>query len=220
MSVRIARASAQEAARLEADPSSRLGPGEMDTLSRLKHPKRRRDFLAGRLAAKRLAARYLRERGIEPPPPAEISVLNLGDGSPVLRLAEAFGEAPAISISHWRGGGVAAAVEPGGRVGVDVESVEERPASFVEVFAHPDERPGLRSPLDETRLWTLKEAALKLLGLGLSVDLFDVRFSPGLTLHGRARERWESLGRPRIAFSSAEGAREVLSTARTQGGRT
>jgi len=182
---RLARAPACEATalaeRYEAgeDLSHTLSPEELARLAEMKFPKRRRDWLAGRLAAKRLMVELLREQGREFGP-NEIAVLNRKDGSPYVVFANAAGEdAWPISLSHAPGGAVAASIVPAvgpSRIGVDAESVMERPESFVSIFAHPSERLGLDTPQAQTRLWTLKEAVLKLLGLGLSVDLWDVRF--------------------------------------------
>jgi len=177
---RLARAPACEAMDLAErydageDLSHTLSPEELARLSELKFPKRRRDWLAGRLAAKRLIVELLFEQGREIGP-GEIAVLNRKDGSPYVVFAAGDG-APPISLSHAPGGAVAASVAAGSLIGVDAESVMERSESFVSVFAHPSERPGLGTPQAQTRLWTLKEAVLKLLGLGLSVDLWDVRF--------------------------------------------
>jgi len=184
---RLARAPACEAMSLAEryetgeDISHTLSPKELAQFAEMKFPKRRRDWLAGRLAAKRLIVELLSEQGRDVQP-SEIAVLNRKDGSPYVVFSDAAGgDAPPISLSHAPGGAVAASIVPAavpaaGRIGVDAESVMERPESFVTVFAHPSERLGLDTPQAQTRLWTLKEAVLKLLELGLSVDLWDVRF--------------------------------------------
>lgn len=221
---RLARIPAHEAASLARrhedgeDLSHTLSPDELSQLAGFKVPKRRRDWLAGRLAAKKLFLGMLAERG-RAARPSELSILNRKDGTPYLAFPWEGEPAPFLSLSHAPGGAVAAAADGGRRVGVDAEQVAERPEAFVTVFAHPSERPGLRSPQEQTRLWTLKESVLKLLSLGLSVDLWDVRFLEAdpcrLELHGRALARWEELGRPAIRVESRPSEQEVLSIAYT-----
>lgn len=179
-----------------------LGPFELAAFDSIKNPKRRLDWLAGRLAVKRLALAVLAERG-EKAETGDVEVHNREDGSPFIVLrGEPLKDLP-VSLSHVPSGAAAATAGPDRLIGVDLEIVAQRPASFVSIFAHPTERiPESSSPEGQTRLWTLKEAVLKLLSLGLSVDLWDVRFpSMGNTapeFHGRALARWEALGRPEI----------------------
>lgn len=179
---RILRLSPEEAARWAEryeggeDLSEQLGAAELAQLAAFKVPKRRKDWLSGRLAAKRLVCALLAEQG-RSDRLCEVTILNRRDGSPYAALpGDPEAGAPFLSISHGPGGAVAAAAPADGRVGVDVERVAERPESFLTIFAHPSERPALDTPQAQTRLWTLKEAVLKLLTLGLSVDLWDVRF--------------------------------------------
>ena len=56
-----------------------------------------------------------------------------------------------------------------------------------------------------TRLWTAKEAVLKLLGLGLSVDMRSVRPRADGTVEllGKALEKWKELGLSSIQIYSA-----------------
>ncbi len=98
-------------------------------------------------------------------------------GRPLLiRLGPlATGAAPAISIAHADGVAIALAVlDPAARVGIDVESIVERPAGF-ETTAFTT---GERALLDRwsgpgraewvARFWCAKEAAAKASGLGLA----------------------------------------------------
>lgn len=102
-----------------------------------------------------------------------------------------------FNLSHTRGF-VAVAVAPAGDLGVDVERVDPRrfgPDLVERVFA-PDERAYLRSlpAAAQTEaayaFWTLKEAYIKAIGLGLAcpldafhfvLDPLAVHFSPRLT---------------------------------------
>jgi 4'-phosphopantetheinyl transferase len=221
---RLARAHEQEvsalARRLEAGDDLRevLSLEESEGLRTLRTPKRRRDRLAGRLAAKRLIAEILGEQEGRALPLSEVLVLNAQDGSPYC-ASWTDPRMPCLSISHSRGSAAAALSKPGARIGVDLEAVEKRPASWTEVFAHPEEQARLGSAQEQTRLWTLKEAALKLLGLGLSVDMRDVRFTgpsdQDVELHRGARARWEALSCPRMRFDSFQTGDEILSVAYT-----
>jgi phosphopantetheinyl transferase len=77
-----------------------------------------------------------------------------------------------LSVSHTDGW-AAAAAHPWIRVGIDVEQTRELPASFARYFLSPSEVAALGRWEDRpTALlagWTLKEAALKALGRGLTV---------------------------------------------------
>ncbi len=194
-----------------------LGPAELAAFGSLKTPKRRLDWFSGRLAAKRLALAVLAERG-EKAEAVELEVHNREEGSPFLVLRGTPLDDIPVSLTHGPSGAAAATAGPGRLIGVDLEIVAERPASFASIFAHPSERsPEFSSPEGQTRLWTLKEAALKLLSLGLSVDLWDVRFpsigNPAPEFHGRALARWEALGRPEIRCETRVSSDGVLSVA-------
>ena len=125
----------------------------------------------------------------------------------------------AFSLSHCAAGGLCAAAWGPSRIGADWEGVEPREEAVVRLYAHPEEisEALLSSPEEATRLWTLKEAVLKLLGTGLACDPRDVRGLPGLELHGSARGRWEELGRPRIAVEHTRRGTAVVCVARTEG---
>lgn len=88
-----------------------------------------------------------------------------------------------FSLSHARGL-VAVALAPGPRVGVDVENVAARRtdvASLADAALAPPERAWVDAAADDTvrrdrffRLWTLKEALLKAVGLGLALPLRSI----------------------------------------------
>jgi len=102
-----------------------------------------------------------------------------------------------------------------------MEKVETRDPAWVEVAFHPEELPGGEEadPAALTRLWTGKEAVLKLLALGLSVDLWDVRLGPGpeprVRLFDKALERHRELGSPEIRVCTMDVPQHVLSVAYT-----
>ena len=197
-----------------------LSAKERETAGAFKAPKRLREWLAGRLAAKRLLGWRLQQAG-RYPAPRDIEVLNEADGMPYARLpGGAVIGSGTLSISHSGGWGAAAACEPWALVGVDLEKVAPRPRSFLETMAHDSEwAPWMEAdPAEQTRLWTLKEAAAKLLGTGFSVGFWDIRLvlsgeERSLELHGPALARWEALGRPNIHFDTRPDEDRILTVA-------
>ncbi len=184
--------------------------------------KRRIDWLAGRIATKRLMSWCLAQEGVYLKMPS-IEVFNRQDGSPYVRLptGEEFARYP-FSLSHSKAGGVTAVAQPGFRIGVDLETIEPREKSFLQTMAHDTEWDLTMEtdPAEQTRLWTLKEAVSKLLGLGLSVGFWDIRFpltgdERRLELHGPALARYKAIGKPTIHFDSFTEAEDVLSVAYT-----
>ncbi|HVE13790.1 MAG TPA: 4'-phosphopantetheinyl transferase superfamily protein [Elusimicrobiota bacterium] len=209
----IARTAAPEA---DAAPAGLLSPDEASLLAGYTLPKRRKDWLAGRMAAKQAVRACLKDAGWDLSDD-RIEVLKDESGAPLLRLPEGTPR-PAISISHSRAGGAAAADLSGRPVGIDLEAVAPRARSFVETVLHPDERADEPDAREVTRLWTLKEAVAKLLGTGLSIGMWDIRFvgpERKLSFHGKALERWTELGRPAIVHESRFEGDDVLSLAYT-----
>ncbi len=191
--------------------AKRFSPSELAELEAL--PERRKlDRVAGRLAAKRaLAAHFLDEYGWEADP-AELAVYNDAAGRPRLSLPEgAPAPEPSFSISHCAQGGAAAVASPGRRVGVDIETIVPRPAEVIAFVAAASElAAGPSDPEAQARLWTGKEAALKMLGLGLDADAKAVRpEADGVTLTGAPAKAWAALGSPRVRldYDGADGAR-------------
>jgi len=150
-----------------------LSSREEPILAALDFPLRRRKWLLGRAAAKRL----VREMSSPPGPrPAEISVLNRPSGEPFV-VIEGQGDWPReISISHRSEVGLAATPEDcAARIGADVETIEPRDRALVRQFftdAEADIVGATGGDRDEAvaRIWSAKEAVLKLLGLGLRLD--------------------------------------------------
>jgi 4'-phosphopantetheinyl transferase len=147
----------------------------------LRLPKRRRDWLAGRVAAKELVRRRHREDGF-----LGITVDAVAEGPdrgrPFYRLGAERGPF-GLSISHSGDRAVAAlGRRPGERVGVDLEDLIAGSPGFDELALSPPERERLPHADGETRVrtWVVKEALVKALGLGLRASLADVavRFDP------------------------------------------
>jgi phosphopantetheinyl transferase len=134
---------------------------------------RRRKWLLGRAAAKRLVRAM---SGPQPVAETGISVLNRPSGEPFV-LVEGRGEWEfPISVSHRSEVGLAAVPEDrGARIGADIETIEPRDPALVRQFFTSGEAELVASSgsaADEVvaRIWSAKEAVLKLLGLGLRLD--------------------------------------------------
>lgn len=196
---------------------ARLGPAETRAFKTLSSEKRRRDWLAGRLAAKRALARRL--SGGAGVPLESLEILSLASGQPCLRAPAAHPEV-SFSISHCEAGGLCAVARGSGPIGADWEIIPGQGLAFLPLFVHETESraAALASPEDQIRLWTLKEAVLKLLGLGLACDPKDIRRGePGgpcpLELHGAARRRWTQLGSPPIAWEQFREGPAIITVA-------
>lgn len=153
--------------------------------------KRRHEWLLGRLAAKALVCRLLRQRfGISLPLGA-VEIGSRPDGAPVALNAALTGALPfpqaarlplELSISHSRGAALCAAFWRSGdptaprAIGVDLETIERRDAGLFDDYFTPAERRfcenGPASTRDDrsTLVWAGKEALLKATGIGLRID--------------------------------------------------
>jgi 4'-phosphopantetheinyl transferase len=183
-------------------PGDHLTAAERARLEGLRVPKRRADWLLGRAAAKAVVARALREVLPEEWPAVAIEIASEPSGVPYARLAaeaapiagyEAGERLPvSLSISHTEGHALCAAVfhaprgpapaTPG--LGADLGAVEPRSPAFVETYFTEREQRWVRGAARPERdlranvVWCAKEAALKALGLGLTVDTRDVECQP------------------------------------------
>jgi 4'-phosphopantetheinyl transferase len=150
-----------------------LSPREEKILAGLGHLPRRRKWLMGRAAAKRLVRDLLGEGQVAE---NKISVLNQPSGEPFVLIEGKGGWGRAISISHRSEVGLAAApLDESARIGADIETIEPRDPALVRQFytdgeARIVEAAGPDRDEIVSRIWSAKEAVLKLLGLGLRID--------------------------------------------------
>ena len=105
-----------------------------------------------------------------------------------------------------------------GRIGVDLERVEARPAAFEQTWFTEGERALCAGdPRRQTLVWAAKEAVSKWLGVGLTVPTTDIEVvSMGgheaqIALRGALAGRDEGLT---VCFEDA-GVEEILVTARS-----
>lgn len=158
---------------VEGASASVLSAVELELAERGKTPKRRAEFIAGRVAARRAIAQ------VDPRLSGFDIVARDGTvdaGRPILSVDAGI----AVSISHSSGWAVAAAAH-GGPLGVDLESrsLDVGPAFVAEAFA-PGELEGW-AHFGTSALavaWAAKEAMLKWSGVGLRAALQQVSVSP------------------------------------------
>jgi 4'-phosphopantetheinyl transferase len=178
-------------ARSGLDGVSVLSAREAEIHDAFRFERRRRDWLAGRHAAKRVLLGHLDEPGLGP---ADVEILPEESRLPLAyRVLDDGGSRRlpvSVSISH-RGGAAAAAVLPeqSGTVGVDLEVMEPRSEALAEDNFTPAERDLMPAEWGIAIVWSLKEAALKAAGLGLSVPATDAEVLDLDVERGRATVR-------------------------------
>ncbi len=169
--------------RLVVDLDDLMTPAELTAAMSLANPKKRLEWIAGRLAAKEAVRVHLRDRYGAILAPHEIEILTDPAGAPVpsvRRRPEWAALLPALSITHAGGRAIAAALPAGPkgtRVGVDLTPVEARHESFETQWFTESERSLMALSMEAGKsreelvsvLWALKEAVSKALGLGLKL---------------------------------------------------
>ena len=168
-------------------PAGLLATAESARLAKLTIPKRRRDWLLGRWTAKHLLQAYLGQITQTQLPLDALAIGNDPDGAPYVTTLRS--RLPiSLSISH-SGGYSFCAVAPlfsqcalaGAptekiEIGADIERIEHRGREFVADFFTPDELSQVDHAPEAFRdtlvtiIWSAKEAMLKALRLGLTVD--------------------------------------------------
>lgn len=146
-----------------------LSLAEQQRFASFRFPKRRDEWLLGRYAAK-LLVRGLPE--FSSLPYSGIEIQNDAQGAPFLRLTNDGTLPGCLSISHSSGRAFCAlTLHPSLRLGADLELLEPRPESFRRDYFTPGEQAlAAAQPEASTLIWSLKEAMLKALGVGLRVD--------------------------------------------------
>jgi phosphopantetheinyl transferase (holo-ACP synthase) len=171
-----------------------LTPRERAVLEGFPVERRRRDWLAGRVAAKRALRAACRRQHETVPSYRAIEILNDGKGAPRFTVdgRPELADRLDISIAHTDGAAVAAVADmlASGTVGVDIEITRPLSPELVRRVLQPSEA----ERLDETatvcptplELWTAKEAAMKA-ARHLCTALRDVElsWSGTRTLHAR-----------------------------------
>jgi 4'-phosphopantetheinyl transferase len=154
---------------------------EYEEYQRFGFEKRRREWLAGRLAAKK-AVRTLSESD---PKWGKLDlneiILKPSNGHPPSILLSSFpdwGPKVDISLSHSGDWAIACArfkSTPTFRIGIDIEKVATPDLDILPIVFTSAEQDLIQlNPLNYFRFWTAKEAVLKALGLGLTIDLREL----------------------------------------------
>ena len=213
-----------------------LGPEELKYYQDIRNPKRRIEFLGGRLAAKRaIIAQILELFGVAIAP-SDIQVLAEEGSPPSVRIdghPELTGSPPWITISHSGNRAVAIATPANSNifVGVDVERIEKRSDSFLAYCFTDKERETIaqyrRSEDAEelaTAFWSMKESITKALGVGMTIDPQEVELSPTLDkgnfqvcLTGKALITLDKLGGQSVETGYTREGAQVLAWAFIEG---
>jgi len=163
--------SATELDALAWDATHYLCGTERERFALLRSNKRKAEFCAGRIAAKRLLMRP--QFGLAP---SSFEIERTSSGAPRLCFGdESHKRAPHLSITH--SAGFAVVVAAPFPVGIDLEQVEPRPDSFIQYFLCDAERSrvaGLASEQRDVavnRFWSSKEAISKVHGWGSRLPL-------------------------------------------------
>jgi phosphopantetheinyl transferase len=156
-----------------------LSRRERDFVAGIERRARRRDWLAGRLAAKLAISEALGTS-------SELSRLEVSyaaDGRPVANRDGIQTAGASLSIGHCDGVGIAAASRGGRSIGIDIERLRNWIAEVADYILAEGERARMPAAAASTVLayWTVKEAALKALGCGLRVHprQLEVQLEPG-----------------------------------------
>jgi 4'-phosphopantetheinyl transferase len=150
-----------------------LSADERQRASRLLLARDRNRFIAARARLRQILARYVAM-------PPEALIFGYGaQGKPALSLAAA---SPFFSLSH--SGGVAAlGVTHGCEIGIDIEQVRAIDGGVAKRFFSTEENTALAQLHEEDwlegfyRCWTRKEAVIKAIGTGLTLDLASLEVS-------------------------------------------
>ncbi len=206
----IARVKASPATAEKAE--SLLTTSEKNQIGSRGNQKRQSDRTLGRVAAKQAVAELT---GLNP---EEFEIQNLESGEPVVVALDG-GPVPKISISHRDGEAIAVAT-PTGRAGIDMERVESREISFSDTWFRPSEQKLCQGDArQESRVWAVKEAVLKVLGTGMRLDPREVevlRMDQGhaeVRLWGSVQARHAALGGGEITIDLEDEQTMVIAVA-------
>jgi len=173
-----------------------LGDREREYLGTLRFEKRRSEWIAGRIALKRLILSAQPE--LSELEPSQIQIIKAENGAPFLLVNNETRIGDRISLSHSNGYILNAYSCEQEDLGIDLERIEKRPQEFIQDFFTQEEidqvllSPPEDQPLLATLIWSAKEAVLKALMLGLKVDTRKINIH--LKDHEPLTDGWRVLG--------------------------
>lgn len=173
--------------RREAEASKSLDRDELARWHRYRHPRPQRQFVLCRAVLRHLLCERLGCAN------NDLRFVDLEHGKPGA-LVRNKPVRESFNVSHGGNHGLVA-VAPRGRLGVDVEERHLRhdPDGHVRKVFAPHEQEALAAArgVDKTRmffrLWTLKEALIKALGTGFSLDTSGFEIPPSMYSDGQRR---------------------------------
>ncbi len=188
----------------------------------IKIPKRKLDFLAGRMAGKRAVKRHLaKNNGRQQANTLQFSDIEIKrtvTGRPMVFIKDGSSRNGSsdflVSISHTEG--VAASLVCNKKeckgIGIDIEIIEKRDSSLLDVaftdmevellkqYATNENGKSDKIFVEEvSRAWSVKEAVMKSMGVGVNIDLKDIEivnmgpFKADVKLKNGAIERYNLL---------------------------
>lgn len=185
---------------LEKDSESAKLFVDGDSMSYLANatPKRRKEWIAGRIIMRRALTRLLSNNGNARYKDKLVRILSDDLGKPTVSFSDnSDSEFAAVTVSHSNGlvMGSAVAAEAFQGIGIDIEKVEKRSQGWGTDYFSDSEIELANGSDDQTRqltrIWSLKEASLKALGVGLRYDLRDINVV-SLEKCGRARLEFQN----------------------------
>ncbi len=186
----------------ERNPDKILSGEEQKYFDSLKFDKRKRDYLVGRYTAKKLLLEnFIKDAKITF---KDISILKDTDGKPELYIND---KRPDIMLSISHSGDFASAVASKELkfLGIDTEKIEPRAKSWAEQSFYNTEYHTNSDDKFLTTLWAKKESVVKALGVGLSVDLYDIRFeNDKLNFYNKTLKIWKKQGSPELKVEVLE----------------
>jgi phosphopantetheine--protein transferase-like protein len=213
-----------------------FSPHELSCMKSMRISKRRLDFLSGRIAGKYAVRRLMdadRYTGLGKEDKdlrfANIDIRRTRTGAPRVFLCNSPG-CVRVSITHSPLFAASAVCGMGDYrgIGIDLEKIDHRDESLLAVAFRESEIRAIGEraeknggSIDEpvTRFWSMKEAALKSMGIGLNVDLKDIGIveeagdGVRLVFENEARKRFSELGAHRIEVKGYTVNNHVLSVA-------
>ncbi|MHA1211917.1 MAG: SDR family NAD(P)-dependent oxidoreductase, partial [Candidatus Heimdallarchaeota archaeon] len=153
--------------------TSFLHPDEQVKFSKFTVEKRKYEWLSGVIAIKTALQKLMPDVAFN-----KIKIEKNELGKPYIKLGSK-SKPIHLSITHSNGYAVGI-INPTKNTGIDLEVIEKRSASIIDEVLSPKEQDFLKQQQNDltdellTKIWTAKEAATKVLGVGLNIDLHDL----------------------------------------------